>query len=55
MRCTQTGIPGASQRNMTKPRGSGDTVKGAVVQRKHTFLSGEACSTSGLRLPREPD
>jgi len=31
-----------------KARGSGDTVNEAVVQRKFTFLSGEACLPCGI-------
>ena len=35
--------PGASQHNMTKPCGPGDTVNGAVVQGRFWVLCGEIC------------
>ncbi len=40
-------VPGTSQHQMTKSFGSGDTVKGPVVQRAFTLLSGETCLTGG--------
>ena len=33
-----------------KARGTGDTVNGAVAQRKFTFLSGEICFLCGIML-----
>ena len=38
----------ASEHNITKPFGSGNTVNDAVVQGQFTFLSGEICSNCGL-------
>ena len=68
MRSTQTGIPGASQHNMTKPCGSGDTVNGALqAARVHVLIRGElldlrplAATGAGLRprskgLDKPPD
>ena len=38
----------ASEHNITKPYGLGDTVNDAVVQGKFTFLSGEICPFDSL-------
>jgi hypothetical protein len=40
----------ASEHNITKPFGSGDTVNDTVVQRQFTLLSGEICSRGGLSV-----
>ena len=36
-------VPGASQHNVAKPAGSGDTVDGALVRGRWLFLCGETC------------
>jgi len=41
-------IPVASEHNITKPFGSGDTVNDTVVQGQFTFLSGEICPRGSL-------